>query len=546
MKRGCALLLGCVGMFACNAPPLGGGCNNDTQCLPTQACLADVCVDREPGPRLLHVAVFPAPGTEAASTEFTNVAFGAAVVAALPLSEKVAVAGNAKAQPTSQFAQLAQGELALAAQLPSLIPGAPPVQINTVAAIKMPGSAAFKFTVPRTRLNEVAAIAVLPRAPVDTVTPPLLKSLALTEGMEFELPGLAELRVVEGSVRNEFNQAAFGYVAEVFRDGQLVSARAPVGVDGRFRVNFTKSPDPATDAAVLQLSSPGTAPSPRLFFALPPMATDAGVLRFPAHPLPQIFRVPVVGRSAMGASFPVVAALLRFETKLPATGVGVSARFQQDVQAGESGTVDVPLIAGALEGVRDYSVKVTSPSFSEAASQCVASFAVGAAASDSTNVPTTALIELPLRPALAGVLRRADLTVLRGAVVTAVRLGPLPGAVDCGVPNLLGDAVTTTDAEGAFRLRVDAGLFRVQVRPPQGEAVPFTVWNATVTNDGLLLNLTMPAGRVVDGKVLTPAQTPCAACGVVVYEGPLTDLATLRAETITDPQGGFRVVLPAP
>lgn len=532
---------------ACNTEPMAGGCGSDSQCSVSETCLAKACVPKEPGPRLLHVAVFPAPGVEAAITEFPNAVFGASSVTPLPLSARLSVSGTVKAAPTSQFAQLSQGELAVSAQLPSLVPGAPPLLFNAVAAIAvMGGGAAFTLSVPQTRAQEVATVVVLPRSPVDTVTPPSSHTLALQDRMELLLPPLAELRVVEGSVRTEFDQSAVGYVAQVFRDGQLVSAKAPIGADGRFRVTFTRASDPATDAAVLQLGLPGTGPAPSLFYALPPAATDAGVLRFPAHPTPQLFRVPVVAVGSMGAYTPVVAALLRFETKLPSTGVGVTARYGQDVQAGADGTVDVPLIAGTLEGVRQYAVQVVSPSGSEAASSCVRSFGVGPAASDSTNVPTTASLELPRRPALAGVLKRADLSPLRGAVVTAVRLGPLPGTMDCGVPNWLGDAVTTTDAGGAFRLRVDAGVFRVEVRPPQGEAIPFTVWNATITNEGLLLNLTLPSGRVAQGKVVTPLQTPCGACRVMVYEGPLTAPAVLRAETVTDPAGLFRVVLPAP
>lgn len=539
----------CWAVFAygCNATPQGGWCAIDADCLVGQVCLARVCVAREPGPRLLHVTVVPSMGTAAAATEFTDVLFGGPVATTIQLSRSVAVAGKAKSLPTALFALLVQGELSINAQVPARIPGAAIVQFNAVASIKSLAGVAeadFVLNIPESRLGEVAAFRLVPRAPVDAVTPPVEKQLALLNNLTIPLPGATDLRFVEGSIRNEFDKPALGYVVEVLRAGQTVSNKITVGEDGRFRVGFLKAEDPLNDVATLMVSLASSVSLPRTGLILPSAASDIGTLRLPAYPRPQLFRVPVVSVDASGSFAPVVGALVRFETSLPSTGPGVFSRYVQEIQSGKDGTVDLPLIGGGPESTRNYGVEVSSPNFSDAGSSCISNFAIGAASSDDTKVPTTAVIELPRRPALAGFVRRPDLKALRGAVVTAVRLGPLPGSVDCAVPNRLGDPITITNIDGAFKLRVDAGVFRIEVQPPTGEAIPFSTWDAVITNEGLQMDLAMTAGRVADGKLITPAGTPCAACRVLVYEGSATSLK-LRTETVSGPEGLFRVVLPA-
>ena len=543
------LLVALLGTSAagCNSTPQGGGCGADSECTATQACLARVCVAREPGPRALHISVVPAAGLVAAPTEFSDALFGGPVATTLQLQRVVPVAGKAKSPATALFALLVQGELSINAQLPSRIPGAAAVEMNAVASIKSVAGVAeaeFVLPVPESRLGELAAFRLVPRAPVDAVTPPVEAQLNLLNNLIVPLPGATDLRFVEGSVRTEFDKPALGYAVQVLRLGQTVSNKATVGVDGRFRVGFSIAADPLNDAASLLVSLPSLTTLPRLRVNIPSAASDMGAIRLPAHPTPQLFRVPVVSLGTTGTFFPVVGALVRFETVLPSTGPGVVSRYLQEIQSGKDGTVDLPLIGGVPESTRSYSVEVTSPSFSEAGSVCIANFAIGAASSDTKKVPTAAVIELPRRPALAGVVRRPDLSPVRGAVVTAVRLGPLPGAVDCAVPNRLGDPNTITNVDGIFRLRVDSGVFRIEVRPPTGEAIPFTTWDAVITNVGLQMDLPLPAGRVADGKLLTLEGTPCAACRVLVYEGTAQAL-TLRAETVSGPFGLFRVILPA-
>ena len=531
--------------LGCNTPPLGGGCRLDSECEPLKACLAAACVPRE-SPRVLHVVAYPALGAVAAPSELSNVPFSPSAPVNVTMLGSVIVAGKAASPSTAPFALLMQGELGISVQLPSLVRGAPALDLNTVAFIKGAGGVAdFSLAVPANRAGELGAITLVPRAPADAAAPPLNLRLPLVSGMVLPIPGAADLRTIEGRVHTEFNLPPVGYVAQVMRNGQVVSNRAPLAEDGRFRVSFPKPQDAASDVATLLVSLPGQAAVPHLQLELPATATDVETLKFPAHPKAQPFRVPVVAVDAMGVHVPVAGALVRFETRLASTGPGLSSRYVQELQSGKDGTVDIPLIAGGLERPRQYSVEVTSPSFSEAGSRCIPNFAVGPATAGTISVPTAAVIELQRRPALAGVLKRADQSTLRAAVITAVRLGPVAGVPDCAVPNRLGDASTISDAAGNFRLRVDAGTFRIEVRPPTGELVPFTALDAVVTNDGLAMDIVMPAGRLAEGKLLTSVGAPCAACRVLIYEGALTAPAVLRAETVSGPDGLFRFILPA-
>ncbi|MCG5056305.1 MAG: hypothetical protein KA712_25445 [Myxococcales bacterium] len=537
-----ALVVGLL-VASCETVEVADGCRQDSECPSGQACWVATCAPRAL-PQSFSVVVVPDGKAGAARTELVAHAFGSGLTV-VPLARPVALQGTVESLRTAPFAQAGAGELSVVVTLPSLVPGLAPVETLATATLPGPGGvASFSLKLPANRLNEPASFAVRPKGALEQVVPPVFQDIALIPDVPIKvsLPGAAEQRIIEGLVNDAFDQPASGYGIQVMSQGRPISTRGIVGEEGRFRLSVLA---PEGAPGTLELFPPLGAARPRMSLPLSSTLSDLGTLRLPAHPAAEVVRVPVGWVDPVGAFVPVVGAFVRFRTVLAANLPSASAAYVQEVQTGHTGLAELPLIGGALEGVRPYDVEVRSPPDSAGASRCLRRFPVGALSSGQV-VPTTANLVLPRRPGLAGTLQaQGTKAPVARAVVTALRTGPLPGSVDCSSVAERGVFSTSTDRAGLFNLRVEEGLYLLEVRPPGGQALPlWQVPGLAVTNQGLETTVLVPEGHVLDGSLVGPDGLPCPACRVELYEAS-ADGTRLRAEAVSDPQGGFRVVVPA-
>ena len=108
---------------------------------------------------------------------------------------------------------------------------------------------------------------------------------------------------------------------------------------------------------------------------------------------------------------------------------------------------------------------------------------------------------------------------------------------------------------GRFPSPSNPGTYQLDYDPPSGAAAPRLTELAVVVAPGvaqLSHSVALPVGALVVGSVVASDKTPLPSATVRLYEPRCTtyDCAAtppwLRAQTVTDASGQFRVVVPLP
>lgn len=282
---------------------------------------------------------------------------------------------------------------------------------------------------------------------------------------------------------------------------------------------------------------------------------DLGSFQSPAYPTPQRFLFNLAGRSSNGEDVVIPDATVTFSTQIghPA---GLSGVFAASAISDGSGVVAVDLVPGTTVDNRLYDVLIIPPASSEFAVEALSGesgIAVGAVGGAAPP------ITLSRRVAYAGQVLSAGLHPAIDLLIQARRLdGPdgIRGSLRTG----------TTKEEGRFSLKLDPGLYAVELIPPTG--LPLPRW---VLPDGLLVDassstlietsgLVLPSAEVLEIRVgVTADQATVFVPGVAAAVYLVDDFcAALHqqdhalcdrepvfiGESITDADGRARVLVP--
>jgi hypothetical protein len=202
-----------------------------------------------------------------------------------------------------------------------------------------------------------------------------------------------------------------------------------------------------------------------------------------------------------------------------------------------------------------YGVTATPPVGSVYGSSCaknVTPLAGGGSGS------TLATIMPGFRPTLTGIISTADGYRVSNVTVTASGT-PDPLDPACPAPAAV-TANTTTDANGMFGLPLDAGTYQLDYDPLAGSSAPrWTEPSVQVSLSPMnqTHNVMLPAGARVTGQVVGKADgLPVGSATIRFFQQRCTTQTQcfgsariapgLVGKALTDSNGNFRMVIPAP
>jgi hypothetical protein len=232
----------------------------------------------------------------------------------------------------------------------------------------------------------------------------------------------------------------------------------------------------------------------------------------PAAPAPTPRTYRVSGTDSTGADRPVVGAHCLFTADISDTTTMVTATHSVLVQTDADGHASVALIAGDGGATRKYNVTISPPAESEFQG---ASMTIQAGANPGVGPDIT----LALRPQLIG--RIIDML---GRPLSDVTVQPGPSTVDkiasaTTLADLFKLTQATTDRDGRFTLRVDAGNYDLGIIPLTASRLPRR-WldNQPVLADTHLGDVLAPPGTTAKVVVVDPQGNPLKAASVEIYE----------------------------
>jgi hypothetical protein len=143
---------------------------------------------------------------------------------------------------------------------------------------------------------------------------------------------------------------------------------------------------------------------------------------------------------------------------------------------------------------------------------------------------------------------------LNGKAATGVRVEAQPVAAVSSLPLPASGANAISDQNGEFRIRLDPAIYRLDFLPidPQLPRLSrfVTIEPAQDRSQGVQIPaLTLSGGRRITGTVFSPsgALNTASLASIRFYRlstDPATTAAVLLAETVTDSQSNYSVVLP--
>lgn len=532
------------------APPFAT-CSSDTNCGTNAGCVANRCVQRQADLGNWAIEIDPPGDSASALTEIP--AAGTMPVLQASATLMLQVSFTAGTGPTVVVPETAT----VIVTIPSVIPGRPDLAFQ---ANLSPGTEAAMVLVPAAIRGRAATVTLIPVSPADQSFPPYPFTVTIpATGSNLPTQPLpTNLSTVRGQLRDALGTPKGKYTARVFRNGVFVSTTGstspgPDNGAGNFAValpaGIGKGND-LTDRITLQLAPDSASADPWITFspiALTQANTDLGTIMLPGYAGANPFQVTVHGDEQGGVGPPEIGATVRAFTALPSGDDRFTTQFYRDATTDAQGSASLSLIPGDSRVPRPYTVSVVPASGSIWASQCIAN--VGAPW-NGVAAPLTLLQDVTLtrRPAITGTVVSAGGTPVANVVVTATGGSTAP---DSCLPAASATSATT-NAAGSFFLPLDPGVYQLDYEPPSGSAVPrMTELNVAVAADmpGRLVQL--PAPALVEGDLLDATYIPLPNATVRIFEPrcemvtPCTTPPLLRAQTLTDGNGHFRVVVAA-
>jgi hypothetical protein len=559
-------------LFGCGAPaPMALQCETDAECGPGAACAPG-------GGQCLPVASFtptlevlPPSGTQLSwvAQEVIEPQIDAGGRLQVQLDPAVSITGKVVTSDAPETPIPAR----ITAIRPSLLEGRPKMKLETESADpRFAGDSGYVLWV---NAGQTYTFKVTPLPPHDAQYPPLVvPDLRVEDHMKrtFVLDGQDRAVQVVGRILDyQGAPLAPNLVSDQDQNKLSSSVRVKAYEPGGLRRSTESTTDPETGDFSFRIpagvapydlkiqSAAGSMPVPTVVCQgatlglspyrteLPPMQ-NLGDIRLPSFLLPRLYSVKVV-TVVDGERKPVMGATVVFRSEVdvmpPNSGFdSCTAVYEQSGLTDQEGLVQLLLIPGSATRNRTYSVAVKSPASSRAASRWIEQMEVGPKNDDKpVHLPS---IELDRRYRLAGsVINQMDGAPVRNVKIEAKRVGG--GVAASQVPE--SNAQATSGDEGQFELYVDPGIYNLELTPPEGSGLPAFGMTRRLDSalDGALFEIPIP--KMLLGQVVDPSGAPAHVAKLQVYEivpeqeKPVTLGASLRASTVTDEQGNFKLIL---
>lgn len=462
------------------------------------------------------------------------------------------------------------------ALLPTVIPGQNALSFNTLTTDKPAGQWSLRLPVPEHPIAQPYRFWVgFDDAALASLYPPVWRDQAIAGDLDVALSMRAAsgLAVVSGRITNVLGYGVGGLTVQVLdSSNQIVSSTAVsatgLGEADPLAGNYQLVVDPTlagdSQAALRVVVRPGTVNSvlPNLEVTLP--APHAGAVArvdfaFPSQRTPVTFQLPVRGVGPSGTTMAVVGAHVQAQVQLQdqtTQKLGVRATYTVTVDTDAQGIAKLTLVPANSGGANlIYKVAVVSPTITPFAS-LQQDVQVG------PNEGLLAALALPLRAQLLGRLLDATGQPVPGAQVVAQQIASVSSSPSPfgGMTTDVAGPQTTTDQDGRFALRVDAGDYDLDLVPEPGTQPRSSLDNQRIgTTDVDVGEVRLP--RITLGQlVITRASgAPVAQTKVRVFQLPDTTprfglaclpslpcsrVAKLRAEAFTDHNGLVQFLLP--
>ena len=394
--------------------------------------------------------------------------------------------------------------------------------------------------VPERLLGSSARLWVAPRAPLSRQMCPWQFDVTVEARRTLALPGPEDTLEMEGVLLTAEGTPISDYDARVVLGGRLASNLARTDAAGKFvlRVQRSLAAQVPGPLAVELAPADGGPPRPTLLVEVPPGQVTLGTLRLPAYSPAVPLVVPVTEALT---DRPVAGATVQMQTTLPGA-VGGVARYIRTAQTGADGRATLPVLlppASVAPGL-NYLVKVVPPASAETSARCLPGYAVGPA----TDVPQVGPpVSLARKVVLQGILDPGQ----RRSGPGRDRAGHPAG--DLFREECLGDlasppAETRTSAQGAYRLLLDPGEYRMDFQPDRGTALPYHVEETVPLLADAVRNVQLAPPVVVEGQVTSPEGVALSKAEVRVFGAGAEAGSPLRGVATTGSDGRFRLVLP--
>lgn len=527
MRRAAAVFAAAIaGACSLRAPRVSGSspCASNRECDPTNVCYLGECRGGASALTQVAVEVRPPNDSQLALLQRGGIDLHTAV-ADFELEPLVSVPGSV------QQAQDADGGLAAVAGAVVTFTNHSPAIPDRVERITVASDQSGGFTA---RLSTATWDALVePPSPLPPRRFPALKEPA-TGPLLLPLPRVGELSRVSGTLAAGGVPLDGARVVALDASGQPVAAPA-ISADGGFELLLPPSapayklqvgPGAAPDGGPSPANSLAAAPLPN-FAPFDPTFTSAGTIAksFDALPPPAILRGVVVDSAGAGVPGARV-----YASSVDPTGYTLS----RACTANASGAFSLTLREGTYEVEAAPDTAGNAPAVS--APKLISLVAAS---------PPLQLLCPHKARALGYVVRPDGSPAGEGYQVTATRLPD----------HLITSRVaysTPTDSAGLFHVIGDAGLYRIEIAPPAGTALPRKIIQVELTGDGAevalpVIQISPPLQVLGTVRGRPPGGLDAPVAGAIVDFFAL-DVAGVRAiylgSGVTDLNGHYRAVLP--
>ena len=438
---------------------------------------------------------------------------------------------------------------------PSRISGRPDVFYQATVDASTGG---YQISVPPNAVGESYTVTV---HPTDIAKfPPVTQTVQLTKDRTLDLVFASGSRLftLRGDITDVL-YAPLSNVRVVLRDASTLldlSTTVVTDLTGHFELSISQ--DSGFDGPVVLTAEQGTAATGLITMSVPltspaleaQLASAAMQLQFPAIPAATHRSFVVVGSSTSGADKLVAGAQVRLTATLVGSVLsgGVQVSHEIELQTNSDGKFEADLYSDET-GTRKYKIAISPPSDSEfqtTSTEVVVASAPGLGAS----------VRLPIRPLVTGRVLDPMGVPLKGVVVQPA-LSTLAASAATSLATSSRAASASTDVDGRFALRIDAGAYDLALVPPATSQLPRTwLTGQTIVANVDLGDLNAPSSVIFDAVVLGPDSKPTqAAVHVFVVPAHNTACAStdraclapprLQADGSTDQNGRAPLLLPS-